>query len=114
MAKEPLTLDSTCNHCGRTIREHCTPKDGRLWIRPCAASLRKQHPEHWEADTGTADGEYCIQCGWHVHAHYDWEPFAVRVLGKLLMPENPAPMEVVKGWLGCGPDEPDESETGAS
>ncbi len=116
MADEPLSLDTVCKHCGLTLREHCTSKDGRLWYRACAAKLRTEHPDHWPAETGTADGEFCILCGWSVQEHYHWRALQFNVMGTLIVPEKPCAMETADEFIGCvpGDDEPDETTAGAS
>ncbi len=100
-----VTLETICKACGRPLRDHCVSRDSRLWYRPCAAKLRATHPDNWEAETGLPDSEHCIQCGWRVQDHYDWEPLTVRLFGKLITPGSPCAQDVVKSWLGGGPTE---------
>lgn len=121
-----IDLESTCRFCGQPLAghlEHPISRDcpegeravGRATspqrpvYRACVVLLRAEHGDYWPAESGPPDGVWCIQCGWHVHAHYRWAVLAVAVrVGdsstEITPRALPFDVEVAAEFLGCPAD----------
>lgn len=68
----PLTaanLDThKCDHCGGTLREHCTESGGAWFLRPCDRHLAALEPL-WK-EMATEDGITCRHCCQLLRSHF--------------------------------------------
>lgn len=103
----PLTasdLDSlTCNFCCRSLRAHCTEKEGAWFFTPCRGHLLSLSPKTWRSRLTNVG--LCLDCSRDIDAHFRVETPSATV--KLRSTEETifAAGEVVirtAVFVGCG------------